>query len=329
MAASQKSLLKVACKGAVSVLLLAAVFKFVPIREVVHELRGVDPGYAIAGLILNPLMASLRAIQIRVFAAWQALTLTFGQIFRIGYIAQFYSLFLPGILAGGAVRWYKFTRHDGKPVEALAIITSGRLIAMLTSVVIGLLCWLTDPVARQHAGFGIGLVAILVVLMSLWLLWWYHEIVWRGMARLARGRRIPGRLRDFARRVLDAAPDLRELGSRKIMTVIAISICENTLGILALWLFARALDIDLAIASAAWIRTYIMLILLLPISIGGFGIREGGLIVMLAAYGVSPELAVAFSFLMVAVRLLSALVGGALEFWGFLRPAEPMSGDRT
>jgi uncharacterized membrane protein YbhN (UPF0104 family) len=324
-----KPILKVVIKGTVSIVLLAVVFMFVPIREVVQELRHVDPGYAIAGLLLSPPMACLRAIQIRIFAVWQSLSLTIGQIIRIGYISQFYGLFLPGILAGGAVRWYKFTRHDGKPVEALAIIASGRLVSMLIGVVTGLVCWLADPVARHYTGFGVGLVGIFLTLMSLALLWWHYEAVWRGVARLARGRRIPARLRDLARRALDVAPDLRELGARRIAWVVAVSALENLLGIFALWLFAAAIGIELAMVSAAWIRTYIMVILLLPISVAGFGVREGGLIVMLAAYGVSAKLAVAYSFLLVAVRLTSALAGGVFELWGFVWPAKPATGGRA
>lgn len=327
--ASRKTIPKLIVKGAISVLLLFAIFSFVPIREVLNELRDINPAYAVAGLLISPVMALLRAIQIRILAIWQGLSLTAGQIFRIGYITQFYGLFLPGILAGGAIRWYKFTRHDGKPVEALAIITLGRIVALLVSVLLGLGCWLADPVARRYTGFGIGLVGMLLALITLWLLWWHHQSAVQLLARITPRQRIPESLRVRARRVLNAVPDLRSIGLQRILRIAAISGLENLLGILSFWLFAEAFGFHINVAGLAWIRTYIMLILMLPVSVGGFGVREGGLIVTLAAYGVSAELAVAYSLLLFARRLLSAMAGGVFELWAVVWSSRSVTGNQA
>jgi hypothetical protein len=61
---------------------------------------------------------------------------------------------------------------------------------------------------------------------------------------------------------------------------------------------------------------------MLPISVSGFGVREGTLIALLAPYGVGGTAAVAFSLLLYSRNLLLALVGGVLETGNLLFPAK-------
>jgi hypothetical protein len=55
---------------------------------------------------------------------------------------------------------------------------------------------------------------------------------------------------------------------------------------------------------------------MLPLSIGGVGVREGGMILLLRPYWVTPERAVALAFLLLGRDLIGISVGGWLE----LRP---------
>jgi len=303
----------------VSIGLLAAIFLVVPISKVAAALGTIDSAYAIAALLIGPAMAWLRAVQIRILAIWRGLSLTAGQVFRIGYAVQFYGLFLPGMLAGGALRWYRFTRAAGNPAETLAVIASGRLLAMLLGVAIGVVCWMADPVARQSILFGLGLLGVLLGLVLAWLLWWYQHSARRVSSRLGPWHLLPAGLRQAGNRLLDKTPDLRGIGAERIARVSAIGLAENLLGILTFWLFAEALALGLAVTSVAWIRTYVMLILILPISFAGFGVREGGLILMLAAYGIPAGDAIAYSLLLFAQRLISALAGGLAESMSLIR----------
>ena len=52
---------------------------------------------------------------------------------------------------------------------------------------------------------------------------------------------------------------------------------------------------------------------MLPLSFSGFGIREGGLILLLSPYGIPGAMAVALSFLLYLCRILVGVAGGLLE----------------
>lgn len=75
-----------------------------------------------------------------------------------------------------------------------------------------------------------------------------------------------------------------------------------------------ALDIPINFIETGFIISLIGLILLLPISVAGFGTREAGLIYLLSLYGIGAETALSFSLLQfLAFFVWGGLIG--LFFW--------------
>jgi hypothetical protein len=73
------------------------------------------------------------------------------------------------------------------------------------------------------------------------------------------------------------------------------------------------LGVVLAPADWAWVVATASVAVLLPLSVGGLGLREGALIGCLSWLGVSGELAVALSLGVFAIMLIGALLGGMIE----------------
>ena len=74
-----------------------------------------------------------------------------------------------------------------------------------------------------------------------------------------------------------------------------------------------ALDIAVPFSAVAWMRAIITLATLMPLSISGFGIREGGWIYFLGLYGVAPADAFVLSLLTFARSLFQAVIGFVIE----------------
>ena len=73
---------------------------------------------------------------------------------------------------------------------------------------------------------------------------------------------------------------------------------------------ARAVGLDLPFSLMAVAMPLILLISLMPISIAGFGVREGGMIFVLGAAGVSATDATVISLTGVVAVMLATLPGG-------------------
>ena len=93
-----------------------------------------------------------------------------------------------------------------------------------------------------------------------------------------------------------AAAGFQGLRSLTVLKMTGVFAVYQLLGITSFYLLARAVPLDISFGNVGWIRTYVLLITTLPISILGLGVREGALIFMLQVYGVTPAAAVAYSF---------------------------------
>ena len=100
--------------------------------------------------------------------------------------------------------------------------------------------------------------------------------------------------------------------------MLLLSIAHEILGTGVMWAFAQALGLELEFATIAWMRVAVQLVLILPLSIAGLGVREFTLVGLTTAYGIAPAAAVAWSLVIFAGAVAAALLGGAIEastFW--------------
>ncbi|MGH8129483.1 MAG: lysylphosphatidylglycerol synthase transmembrane domain-containing protein [Steroidobacteraceae bacterium] len=308
----------------VSAALLGFILPGIPFDQLASILRETDPWPILAALALTPCMIWLTATQTRVLTDLQGLTLTTGQIFAVTFATAFHGLMLPGALVGGAIRWYKFSEQDNKPAQALAAIAFGRLLNTLVAAAIGLACWTLDDLARRSPLNGILLGVILAGLLVSYALFFRRRTSEAMASFLERRAIIPAFARAKQAKLLRAAADFQALPVPVVLKMTVVFALYHLLGIVAFWLLARALSMEIAFSAVGWTRTYVLLIMALPISFLGLGVREGALILMLQAYGISAPAAVAYSFLILARTLFTALIGGAIELVQFLRPAKVM-----
>ena len=80
----------------------------------------------------------------------------------------------------------------------------------------------------------------------------------------------------------------------------------------AVSLIARGLGVQLPLSAWCVVVPLVMLAMVVPISINGVGVREGGMAMLLAPRGVASEQAVAIALLWFLTTIISGLLGGLL-----------------
>ena len=103
-----------------------------------------------------------------------------------------------------------------------------------------------------------------------------------------------------ARRVL--------LGPRSAM-ILALGCLIHALTIVVIWSVGRAQGLSLPVADAAVLFTVMVGVALVPISIGGWGLRELAVISLLGNHGIAPEQALLFSVCFGLVLAVGSLPG--------------------
>ena len=102
--------------------------------------------------------------------------------------------------------------------------------------------------------------------------------------------------------------------SSRLIVIALVCVVRHLLALLSTFLLARALDINVSILMLAFMRLCLDLLLMLPVSLSGLGVRELSYVFLLGLVSVPAGEAVALALAVYAKGLLFALFGGCLEF---------------
>ncbi len=223
-------------------------------------------------------------------------------------ISSFVGSFLPAGVGGDAARAYGLARATAAGSEALASVAVDRLLGILSLVVmgiVGLLVWRPAPGTdwRMLAAAAIVVLACVAAFFADRL---SRTFVPGFLQRSGVGRRILS--------VSDAVGRYRARGG-VLLQVMGWSIVVQLLRI------TQAYFLGLGLGIAVPFRYYLLfmpvglLMLLLPISVGGFGLPQGVIVWLLGPMGVADEQSFALSTLIV----LTGLAGNLPGLWLWLR----------
>jgi glycosyltransferase 2 family protein len=317
-----KSLASWTWKLGVTFALLFIIFRYVPFGAVVREMSGAIGGWIAAGFALSFVERLVASWRVKLLTDRLDMRLSIWKIFEINVVSIFYSTFLPGDLAGGAVRWYRMARPGGHRAEAFAAIVFERLIDTIALVFFGILFWFWNaPPFGSQALDGV-LLALLALLIggTAFALSPAASTLVRRMGSLIPWRKAQDVFLEKSEKVLVSVRMFRRLSPGGMILLAALTALRHMLSVLMLLCFALALGLALDFSAIGWIRSFVNILTMIPISFAGLGVREGSLVVLLQPYGVAGSLAVALSLFMFSVHLAFAVAGGLVEVFRMFRP---------
>jgi glycosyltransferase 2 family protein len=100
--------------------------------------------------------------------------------------------------------------------------------------------------------------------------------------------------------------------SRRSATIFALTVIGTLLNIVSMDLTGRCVGIDLAFARWLTITPPVAIFQLLPLSLGGWGVREAALVILLGTLGIPGEMALAASLCIGLSQIVVGLPGGLI-----------------
>lgn len=297
--------------------LFTALFWVIPFNRVISAIFSASLPLLLLGLLIQIPSTFLNALQLKLLTQKQGLSLGILQVWMINLAIKFYTLFMQGTLAASGIRWYKLSQKDNKPAEALASVAFYRLIETFITIFLGLSFYLLNPAKPVELNASL-LIAVLAAMTIFWigitrlslpLLSWinYHFIHFIEKPGWKSAYKITEKL-------LLAVAAYSGFSVWELFQVILAGISQQLVSAVSNYYFALAIGIVLPIKDIIWISCIIVLASQIPIAIaGGLGVREASLVVLMPAFGVSRELALAYSLLLFIKSLLISLAGGLIE----------------
>jgi uncharacterized membrane protein YbhN (UPF0104 family) len=238
----------------------------------------------------------------------RAVPVSAGQAARVFLVSSFVGSFLPAGVGGDAARAWSLAQMTSRGGDALASVLVDRLLGVLSLGAMGV----AGAALWSPAGLDAGRVAIAAAVLALacGAAFWADAILRAAVPAHRHGGAVARRLL----RVADAVAGYR--GHRgTLATVMGWSIVVQVLRITQAWLLGRGLGLAVPFAYYLLVMPLGLLMLLLPVSVSGFGLPQGVIVWLLRPMGVPDVQSFALSTLIV----LTGLAGNLPGLWLWLR----------
>ena len=237
-------------------------------------------------------------------------------------VGQFFNTFLPTTVGGDVVRGYDLIKATGEWKSSLASILTDRLVGFVGFLIFALGAWAVFPPAREdplvRTAFA-GFCGLVVVIFSV-----------LGSRRVLQGMLTPfskiglGQLQSHAKQFQEA---LRGYLTRPRQLAAAFSVTAVIQVAVILMFSAVCRALHLAVPLAYLMLTVPIIITLaqIPVSLNGWGIREGATVLFLGRIGVTTEQALSLSLVCALIPLSTAFVGAGLFLLRRRKPSKTSS----
>lgn len=209
----------------------------------------------------------------------------------------FWSTFLPGTVGGDVVRITKLRAANVEFARATGAVFFDRLLNTL-----GVATILAISSAGLIASWALENTRVFLVLVGL--VTAAAAFASLGV-RVLIGRKLP----DF---VASFLVPIRQLLSERglLLTVSLLTLCNIGSSILAQWILANLLGIDVSFLTLTSVICLVTVATMLPISLNGIGLQEISFVYLLTSAGAAQETAIVFSLLVRAILVGTSLIAG-------------------
>jgi glycosyltransferase 2 family protein len=288
-------------------------------------LRRTLPGFEVRWAVLTvvlitlqiPLIA-LRWLEIVRVLDIKGERLTYARITLASAIGQFFSQILP-FVAGDGVRVWFLTHYGSDWRDATVSVVIDRCIGIGILLAFAFAILFLPSSLNLFGGYRGDVLGLLGAMLLV------------GLLALVLGPRLSAVFAEqrYARWIsIFFAGSQRAVFGPRGAIILGAACLIHLLTIAAVWSLGQAQGLALSPADAAVLFAVMVGVMLLPFSIGGWGLREFAMVSLFGNYGLTPEHALVFSMYF-GVACVIASLPGAVAWFVYLIPRSGSSSSPT
>ncbi|MGQ9625431.1 MAG: lysylphosphatidylglycerol synthase transmembrane domain-containing protein [Anaerolineae bacterium] len=303
-------------KIALSILLIVFLLQQIGLGNTLAVLSQANVYYLMAALFLFLLGVVLRAYRWQTLLCSLGLKISLSELTALYFVGFLFSNVLPSGFGGDVVKMYELSRSSHRATESVNTVFADRFFGL---IVLQAFAFLALPFGYRLVSSGVLLLTLVLFAFSLavaCLL--FSRALWRWLDPIM-GKFLPEKSKEERTWVGKLAFQMRKLydsfhnyESRAIFKVLSISFLFNLTLIAVNYFIALALRVDIPIWYFLLFVPLTSVILMIPISLNGLGIREAGYVALFAQAGVPESVAFSMSLLIYAMTVLTGLIGGVI-----------------
>ena len=305
-----KKVILLVARVVISVSLIAFLIKtqLKDFHGVIEILKSSDKGLLLLSLSTHVFGIWITAVRWKALLSTQKVRLGTGTLTVTVLIGYFFNNFFPTTIGGDVFRTYDASKKAKIPLGTSAsVILVERLTGVVSAVTYAVVALFLGFTAIGNQSVIIPIVIFFVVAVVL-----AFFIINPSVLRLGKFFNKFRFMRKLREKLSNVYNTLVSFKKYKLVLIKALvfSFLLQFAVILNYYLAARALGINLTLTTFIFIVPVVAIIAMIPISIGGIGLRENSTVFILVAMGIANEKAFLCSLLILFMLILVGIIGG-------------------
>lgn len=313
MRLNKKSLAINIFKIAITLLSLASVFYFgkIDFKVLFGQLAKLDLKYYISSLLIVTLVIIYLTRRWNYLLISVGRSLSYSRLVSINFIGCFFNLFLPSSFGGDMARAAYLKKSNVSWKDSASSVFLDRFLGLLSLLFLAFFSLMVKIFAEKQDNTLAGMymiIGVVTVLLGWLLLINLHRII----------RKLFSVRNEFLQKYLtkyetfSQSLNLLNYSGKVIMAGFLISVSGNIMTITAVHLIMLAMGLKIGILPMLIVFPLVTLVSMIPVSIGGIGLREGAFVFFLSGYSVTSVDAVAVSVLYYSTIVFLGIIGGII-----------------
>ncbi|MBI5352254.1 MAG: flippase-like domain-containing protein [Chloroflexi bacterium] len=294
--------------------LLFVFFHYTSIDGIMNVLRTTSLPWFTLAFVISLLQNIFSSVRFWLLLRKQAISISLPKLIGINIGVRFYSFFSPISSVGSILRFQRLISVE-KITEGLAAFGANRVFEILFLFSMGVFWGLTSINQDVLNPFAF-IIYLLALMLLLWFAFKFSDFVtaWAEHKQESVSSKIWLWIYRVIGKLFRSFSIYRTFSLKEILTLLGIALLGDLFSLLGFTLVALSLHIPISFVDLGWIRALMLLVAFTPITLpGGFGMREVSAVVLMTSLGISAELSGAFSLLLYARSVFTALFGGVVE----------------
>ncbi len=241
--------------------------------------------------------------------------ISFGRLFIINAIGSFLGLFLPSSLGTDVVKGYYLVKNNSEKSVSISSVFVDRVLGMFSLLTFGVVSvfFAGDLIAKFNLKLII--VALFILAVTFFYLFqkdWTTKILTKFSPRKTKLKEIFDNLLKLHGSILEYKKHPKTL-----MFAFLVTLLVQVTRVFTYYVISLSFGIHIPIVYFFLFIPLIMLVMMIPISVGGLGVREGAFVAFFSLVGMSVSDAVMISFMNSFLDILNTLIlgGGGYLFY--------------
>ncbi len=294
-------------KVAVSLVLIAAILLSVDVNALWGVLRRASPWYLAGALVVSMLGVLVRGVRWQILVQDQGVSASLRELTGLWFISFLFTNLLPSGIGGDAVKAYELSRSTKQGAQVVSTVLVDRFMGLFALQAIALIAlifsWRLIP-------FQIVIFTVVIFGASLLVAWVVSsKPLWSGLAQ-----RVPLFARFLAiKSVNGLVNSLQNYSRSALLRSFAVGLAFNVLLITMNILLGTALGASLPVPYYMVFVPITSVVLVVPISFAGLGVREGTYVFLFTQAGLAQEVALSLALMVYVIGTVApGVVGGII-----------------